>query len=80
MAKTLVSKEQLAAWLTSELQKIDDCKNCQIRGVIPLQFPDDDGCNWSDSLTVSGGGVPLEILTPHVQKIVSNAKSKFNLE
>jgi hypothetical protein len=80
MTKTLVSQDQISAWMTSELQKIDECQDCQIRGIVPLQFPDEDGCNWSDSLTVNSGGVPSEILVPHVRRIVAEAKTRFNLE
>lgn len=80
MTKTLVSQEQLSAWMTSELQKVEECRDCQIRGVVPLQSPDEDGCNWSDSLTVSSGGIPSEILAPYVRKIVAEARAKFNLE
>jgi hypothetical protein len=80
MPKKLVSQDDLAAWMTSQLQKIDECQYCQIKGVVPLQFPDEDGCNWSDSLTLNSGEVPSEILLPHVHKIVAEAKSKFNLE
>lgn len=80
MTKTLVSQDQLSTWMTSELQKIDECRDSQIRGVVALQFPDEDGCNWSDSLTVNSGGVASEILIPHVRRIVAEARERFNLE
>lgn len=80
MARTLVTSENLAEWMTAELRKVEDCGDCGVGDVNRLQQPDADGCNWSDSLTVRSGGVPLEYFRPHLEKIVARARAEFNLE
>lgn len=79
MARKLISRKQLAAHLTSEIRKVEDCDNLLIGSVIPLQFPDASGCNWSPDVMVSTGGVPLSYFGPYLSEIVSKARNKFNL-
>jgi len=79
MTRKLVSNKQLAAHLTTEIRKVEDCEELLIRSVIPLKSPDASGCNWSDDLTVSTGGVPETYFRPYLLQIVSRARIKFNL-
>ena len=79
MSKELVTADQLANWITTELQKVEGCQYCKITGVTPLREPDSEGCNWSDSVTVSSGGVPADYFMPPVQRIILEARKKFNL-
>lgn len=80
MKRQIVSKEKLQAWLTAELQKVEDCNECTVGGIMALQQPDEDGCNWSDSIVVSTGGVPLHYFKPHLDVIMANARARFNVE
>lgn len=79
--REIVTIQELTAYLTAELQKVRDCGGCSIRGILPYQQPDEDGCNWSDNVWVStGGDMPEEYIKPHVQRIVVEARKRFNLE
>lgn len=75
MARTLITKKELKDWLTAEIQKEDDCETCEFRGVMGLQEPDEDGCNWSDTLYLNQSGIPDAI----IQKVVRAAREKFNI-
>ncbi len=75
MARTLITKKELQDWLTSEIQKEDDCETCEFRGVIGLQEPDEGGCNWSDTLYLNQSGIPNNV----IRKIVQAAREKFNI-
>lgn len=75
MARTLITKKELKDWLTAEIQKEDDCQTCEFRGVMGLQEPDEDGCNWSDTLYLNQSGIPNSI----VRKVVVAARAKFNI-
>ena len=79
MSRKLISIKQLATHLTTELQKIEDCEGLLIRSIIPLKSSDASGCNWSDDLRVSTGGVPESYFGPHLAQIVSKARGIFNL-
>ena len=47
MSKTLLTRDELAAWLTAELRKVEGFENCSISQIMRLRDPDEDGCNWS---------------------------------
>lgn len=79
--REIVIIQELTAYLTSELQKVRDCEGCSIHGILPYQQPDEDGCNRSDNVWVStGGDMPAEYVKPHVQRIVAEARNRFNLK
>lgn len=78
MPKQLVTREELAAWLTNELRKVEDCEECSVGGIVALREPDPTGCNWSDGVILSGGA-PAEYVMPHLQRIVAQARERFNL-
>ena len=75
MAKTLITKKELQDWLTAEIQKEEDCEACEFRGVMGLQEPDENGCNWSETLYLNQSGIPNNV----IQKIVQAAREKFNI-
>lgn len=75
MATTLITKQELKDRLTAEIQKEDDCETCEFGGVMGLQEPDEDGCNWSDTLYLNQSGIPDSI----VRKVVAAARAKFNI-
>jgi hypothetical protein len=80
MERKLVTNDELKAYLTSELQKVEDCEECSIDSIMPLQLPDEDGCNWSDMVHVrSGPEVAAEYFRPHVRRIVAEARKRYNL-
>lgn len=79
MARKLLTREELAEWMTAQLRKVEDCEECSVGPVNLLQQPDTDGCNWSDSLVVQSAGVPREHFGPHVAQIGAMAKAMFNI-
>lgn len=80
MARKLLSRNELAAWLTAAIQKFEDCKEVKIGGVMPLQEPDDEGVNWSDQIVVTTGGTPSDIYFNPLQKVMAEARARFNLK
>ncbi len=79
MARKVVTKEELQAWLTAEIRKYEGCEDCKFGGVMPLSEPDEAGCNWSDSVVLRATGVPPEIYKPALTKVMFEARSKFNI-
>lgn len=75
MKRSSITKKELQNWLTAEIQKEDGCQTCEFRGVMGLQEPDEDGCNWSDTLYLNQSGIPNSI----VRKVVVAARAKFNI-
>lgn len=79
MNRSIVTAQELTNWMTNELRKQEDCQQCEIKGIVPLQLPDQDGCNWSESVTLNNGGLPTEIVKPHALRIISEARRRFNI-
>jgi hypothetical protein len=80
MERKLVTPKQLAAYLTSELQKGEDCENLLIDSVVRLRYPDGQGCNWSENLIVtSTDGTPASNFHYRLGQIVLDSRTKFNL-
>lgn len=79
--RELVTSKELKTYLTAELKKVKGCDGCTIGRILRYQQPDDDGCNWSDNVIVSSGGdISPDYLLPHVQRIVAEARKRFNLK
>jgi hypothetical protein len=79
MHKKLLTSNALQEWLTEQIQKIEGCQNCKFGGIIKLADLDENGCNWSDTITISTGGTPREIYEPAALYVIKNAKAQFNL-
>ena len=80
MERKQVTIKELQAHLTGELQMVEDCEGCSVDSIMPLQLPDEDGCNWSDMVYVrSGPEVAADCFRPHVRRIVADAQRRFNL-
>lgn len=78
-SRQLITSEELQAWLTAKLKQIEDCEECSVGGILLLQQPDAFGCNWSDSVVLSSGGVPVDYVWPHMTRIIAEARLRFNL-
>jgi len=79
MPRSVVTKEELQVWLTTEIRKIEGCEECSFGGIVLLREPDEIGCNWSDNIFLRATGVPPEIYRPAVAKVMVEARSKFNI-
>ena len=76
----LVTQSELSAILTAELQKIEDCAGSVITVKYRLQEPDDEGCNWSDDVSIRvGPKASSSYVIPHVEGIVRRARARYNL-
>lgn len=80
MERQLVSEIELIKILNAELAKYEECKNCHFDAPpVRLVEPDKDGCNWS-TIYLRCSGVPAEICAPFSERIVLDAKKKYNLK
>lgn len=79
MQRKVVTKVELQAWLTTEIQKFEGCEECSFGGIKPLRVADKSGCNWSTDIVLRTPGVPREIYVPAVSKIMREARARFNI-
>lgn len=79
MKREVVTREYIESWLTDRLRQLEDCADCVVSGIQPLQKPDIEGCNWSDSLIVKCGGVPFKHYGAKLSQLVDEARQRFNL-
>ncbi len=56
MNRQQVTAEELIATLNERLAQYEDCEGCYIEcAAVPLSEPEDEGCNWSPKVIISGG-------------------------
>lgn len=79
MAREILSRQELEAWLTEALREFKDCEQCSITGVKRLDELDESGCNWSESVELHASATPVQITGPAVAKVVARARRKFNI-
>jgi hypothetical protein len=76
MERQLVSEEELISILNAGLSKYEDYKDCHfMEGVVKLDEPDDEGCNWA---TVYLRGVCAD--RRYAYELVADAKKNFNIK
>lgn len=79
MERELVTEEQLLAFLNKELAKYEDSESYRFDSIgYRLVEPDPEGCNWSTP-QLRGSGVPLEPIVPIAERIVGEARRRYNL-
>jgi len=79
MDRTIVAKEELQDWMTARIRTEEGCEECRFGGLMPLQDPDETGCNWSERVTLRATDVPPVIREQAFAKIMTEARSKFNI-
>lgn len=79
MARVNVTVDALQEWITAQLNLIEGCEKCSVGGIVPLQEPDSDGCNWSDGAIVNTAHVPVDFFRPHLIPIMIEARARFNI-
>lgn len=78
--RELVTKAELSAILTKELQAMPDAAGSKLSVQYALQEPDADGCNWSETVIVSvGPKATAEYLTPLAAAIIRRARQRYNV-
>lgn len=79
-SRTLVTSDELLAWLNTELRKADDCETSSFDSIQPLRQPDEKGSNWSEDVSIRWGpDVSIEDCSYHVRRIIAEARKRFNL-
>lgn len=80
-ARRIVTRVILAEWLTTELQKNEECRYCSVPAGALSRLLEEapDGCNWSVT-SVRAAGVSRDVWSPILRKIVAQARTLFNLE
>lgn len=78
--RRLVTLAELNEILTASIQDIADCKGSKISVQYRLQDPDATGCNWGDDIVPTvGPNTTIEELRPHISRLVTDARKRFNL-
>ena len=77
-ARDTVAAEWLEAHLNSEILKFESCSACEITGIMQLGPPDDAGCNWAYA-TLRCSGEPAALCRAIAERVIDEAKTKFNL-
>lgn len=79
--RSLVSIDELSAWITEQVQKHDDCEGTSVTVQYQLQQQDADGCNWSDALvTTLGPNASETSVFAILRDLVPQARTKFNVK
>ena len=79
--KTLVTLEELSAWMTERIQKFEDCDGTSVTVQYRLQTPDASGCNWSDNVFFTiGPNASKDLVLGHVGNLVREARNQFNVK
>lgn len=79
--RELLTLAKLSDWLTAELQRAEGAAGSSIAVQYMLQEPDQDGCNWSDSVILKVGmSASKETLAPYVVQLIQDARKRFNVK
>jgi hypothetical protein len=79
--RTLVTLEELSAWITERIQAVEDCEGTTVTVQYRLKKPDKSGCNWSENVVFNvGPKASKQTVLTHVGKLVREAREKFNIK
>lgn len=78
MERTQVTEKELLSFLNKELQKAGQHEDSFFESVIRMKIDDRTGCNWASAVVKSSEG--MEVCPPDAERIVNEAKAKFNLK
>jgi len=79
MSRILVTEKELIAILNDELHKKENPQDYNFENIIRLKDMDNNGCNWTE-VFIRASGVSVEPVLPLADKIIFEAKKKFNLK
>ncbi len=80
MERLLVTEKELIAIMNKELHKTEKPEDYRFNdGVTRLVGEDENGCNWS-TVHVRGSGVPVDVVLPKADRIIFEAKKRYNLK
>jgi len=73
MTRQLVSRDELVRLVNERIGQIPNAGPCALGGVLRLEKPDRDGCNWLAN-SIKG------IYTDGFRQAVTEIRAKYNLE
>jgi hypothetical protein len=79
MGRILITEKELVKILNNELGKVEDSGGYNFTHVMRLRDQDKNGCNWTEA-SLAGSGVPVKPMVPVAERIVFEAKKKYNLK
>ncbi len=79
MERTTVTEKELLAYLNKELEKAGPHEGCFFESLVRLRVDDRGGCNWASAYVKCSGGNG-DVCSPAAERIVDQAKAKFNLK
>ncbi|MEN8258353.1 MAG: hypothetical protein ABFS09_10880 [Thermodesulfobacteriota bacterium] len=79
MERTLVTENELLAYLNKELEKAGHHEQCCFDYIIRLKIDDRTGCNWAYA-DMKCSGSQENACPPYAEKIVAGARAQFNLK
>lgn len=78
--KSLLTLEELSAWMTERVQQHEDCQGTTVTVQYRLQSPDAYGCNWSENIFFRPGpNASKDTVLAIVGNLVREAREKFNV-
>jgi len=78
--RTFLTLQELSAWMTEQIQKLDDCEGTTVTAQYRYQSPDAYGVNWWENVFFSPGPkASKDIVLGHVGNLVRQAREKFNI-
>lgn len=78
--KEILTLAALSARLSADLQKYENAAGSTITVQFILHEPDDEGCNWSDSVILkSGPKTTKKALAPRAAQLIKNARKRYEV-
>jgi hypothetical protein len=78
-ARQVLPRAELLARVTSLIQSCEGCEKVGVVGVTALERPDEEGCNWSNTLALDPAGVAPEVYGLAYAQVIAIARSSWNL-
>ena len=79
-ARQVLPRAELLARVTSLIQSCEGCEKVAVVGVTALERPDEEGCNWSNTLALDAAGVAPEVYGLAYAQVIALARSSWNLQ
>lgn len=90
MPRQFLTIERLLEVMNTKLVRYDTCVECRFKTIVPLEEPDENGCNWSHanlncrgfpSTSGQEDGIckPTTVCQPYATQVINDAKGKYNV-
>ena len=75
-----LTRAELLARVSALIQSCEGCENVSVTGVMPLDRPDEKGCNWGLTLWLKAEGVAPEVYGLAYAQVIGTARESYNLK